>query len=281
MKKILLATTILGMTAGFAAAEIKFTGSAAAGFGQDGDMTVVNAQNDGNVHVYSSAELAVEFVGETDSGLTFGATFSATAGRSYTFADDEGFAAEGGSFGMPTVYISGSFGKVSFAADDMDFFDDANAGGDVQYSGSFGAVSVGLIVDVDAATNDPEASIKLGYSANNIALSLDADTYDIWNVSAAYTMGAVTATLATNEADVASLKLAYAANGISAAIKADTNDDWELDLGYAANGISVAIGTDQADAWEVTGSYDLGGGLSAEAGMNYADDMYVGAKMSF
>ena len=38
MKKILLATTILGMTAGFAAAEVKFSGSASMGVARQGGV---------------------------------------------------------------------------------------------------------------------------------------------------------------------------------------------------------------------------------------------------
>ena len=41
MKKILLATTVLTMSAGFAAADVKVSGSASMGIANDGDATVV------------------------------------------------------------------------------------------------------------------------------------------------------------------------------------------------------------------------------------------------
>ena len=94
MKKILLATTVLVGTAGFAAAEVTLSGSAVMGVGGDGDTTV------------SKMETYVTFTGagETDGGLSFGlsstmATYSVEDG---SFADDG-----------TSVFISGAFGKLS------------------------------------------------------------------------------------------------------------------------------------------------------------------------
>lgn len=282
MKKILLATTILGMTAGFASAEIAFTGAAAAGFAKNGTLnggavnpTPATASN--VISAYSSLKLSVAATGETDSGLTFGASTSATGGETYDLADDDGFKTESGAFGVPSIFIAGSFGKVTFANNDFDFYDDATGGADVKYEGTFGAVSVGLISDVD----NGGYSAKLGYSANGIALSADSDSTNRWNASAAYTMGAVTATLSSNEASVTALKVAYKANGISASVKADNNDDWDVTLGYAANGMSIDVSTDEVSHWTATAGYDLGGGLSLAAGANYTEDLFLGAKMAF
>jgi outer membrane protein OmpU len=275
MKKILLATTILGMTAGFAAAEVKFSGSASAGFARDG--VISDDSVDTAIHAYSTAKLGVEFVGETDGGLTFGATLSIKAGRSYDFDEGDGFNDESGASGTPEVYVSGAFGKIAFANNDYDMFDDANGGGDVKYTGAFGGVSVGLVHDMDAT----ETSVQLGYTMGAVALSADMDTYDLWNVSAAYTMGAVTGTLSTNEASNEALKVAYSANGMSASVKVDSLDFWELEAGYEANGAKVGFFTDKASAWSLKGSYDLGGGLSAEGGINASDDLFAGVSMSF
>ncbi len=301
MKKILLATTILGMSAGYAAADITWGGSATAGIAQNGTANLglanPNAAVDGDgvlltddaFHTYSSANLAVTMSGTSDSGLTFGATFDLTAGTSYTLADDDGFANEGAVFGMPTVFVEGSFGKLAFSTDNYDFYDDSNAGGDVEYTGTFSGFSVGVIADVD--TNN--ASAKVGYTVGALALSANADTYDLWNVEGTYTMGAIAITAATDESSNSSLKLAYSNNGMSASAKYNTNsgtDDPSVDVavGYSANGLSVNASADDVSKanhayqiWTVTASYDLGGGLSVEGGTNYTQDMMVGAKMSF
>ena len=140
MKNILLATTFLAASAGVASADISFSGSAHAGIASEAGC---------DFETYSSANLAVSMSGSSDNGLTFGADFDTTVGRSYTFGDADTFADEGGTFGMPTIWIDGSFGKIEISDDNFDFFDDANAGGDVKYTGTFGAVTTGLIADVD------------------------------------------------------------------------------------------------------------------------------------
>lgn len=302
MKKILLATTILGMSAGYAAADITFGGSAAAGIASNGtdhggytqaqvEETMTPVHGDDAFETYSSVNLAVTFSGNSDGGLTFGATFDMTAGTSYTLGDEDGFADESGAFGMPTVFVEGSFGRLAISDDNYDFYDDTHDGGDAEYTGTFGSVNVGLIVDVD----NNEASAKAGFIAGNIALNANIDTYDLWNVDATYTMGAIAVTAATDEDSNSSLKLAYAANGMSASAQYNTNGgdplaDPSIDVavGYSANGLSVNASADdvgQANStvqvWEVTAAYDLGGGLSVEAGTNYTQDMMLGAKMAF
>ena len=100
-------------------------------------------------------------------------------------------------------------------------------------------------------------------------------------VSLGYTLGAITATVATDESSLSSLKLAYDNNGMSASVKFDSASFWEADAGYSANSITINLGTDADSHWDVTASYDLGGGLSLEAGTNYTSDAYLGAAMTF
>ena len=285
MKKILLATTLLAGSAGFAAADITWGGSAAAGIASNGTanggLADPNAfgKTDDAFHVYSNVNLAVTFSGATDGGLTFGATFDTTAGTSYDLGDEDGFDSNGGSFGMPTVWVEGSFGRLAFSDDNYDFYDDTNAGGDMEYTGTFGAVSVGLIADVD--TN--EASAKIGFTSGALAINANSDTYGLSNIDVTYTMGSIAITAATDESQNSSLKVAYDANGMSASAQYNTSDESvDLAAGYSANGISVNADTNTvSNAWTVTASYDLGGGLSVEAGTNYTQDMMLGAKMAF
>lgn len=282
MKKILLATTVLAMSAGYAAADITWGASARAGLASDAGA---------DIETYSSANLAVTLSGTSDSGLTFGATFDMTTGRTYDFGDGDGFGNDDGAMGMPTIFVEGSFGKLAISDDNMDFYDDAatDSDGDVEYTGTFGAVNVGVMADVDSGS----MAAKAGYTAGALALSADynqlapgadAGLVDpLWNVSATYTMGAIAITAATNEASDPSLKVAYSANGISASAQYNSSDESiDLAAGYSANGLSVNASTNtESNEWEVTGSYDLGGGLSVEAGTNFTEDMYIGAAMSF
>jgi outer membrane protein OmpU len=309
MKKILLATTILGMSAGYAAADITWGGSATAGIAQNGtsnggddqatvEDTVTPVHGDDVIEAYSSANLAMTMSGTSDSGLTFGATFDVTVGTTYTLGDEDGFADEGSFDAMPSVYVEGSFGKLTFSDDNIDSFDgdqESDGENDVQYDGTFGGFSVGVVADIDSSL----MGAKVGYTIGALALSANYNQNDLvddmWNVEGTYTMGAIAITAATDEASNASLKVAYANNGLSASAKYNTNggsatDDPSVDVavGYSANGLSVNASADDVSQanhtyqiWTVTASYDLGGGLSVEAGTNYTQDMMVGAKMSF
>lgn len=284
MKKVLLATTILGMTAGFAAAEIAFTGSAKAGF-----ASVAGA----DFEPYAKFELAIAATGESDSGLSFGASAAIATGTGFDTGGDfdadgsNAFGAETGVMGAPTIFVSGDFGKIAVKGDGFtEYQADANEDYDLEYTHTIAGVSIGVRTDLDSTLNDAAvngmSSIKLGYTVGGVALSAAYDELgDAWGVSAAYTMNALTFTLATDDASVTSLKVAYSANGISGSIKADSNDDWDLEAGYSANGLTVGAATNESDEWKVTGSYDLGGGLTAEAGFNASEDAYLGAKMSF
>lgn len=285
MKKILLATTMLVGTASWAAADISFSGSAHAGVASDAG---------GDFDVYSSAGLDVTMSGASDNGLEFGATFGASVGHSYAFADDDGFADEDGTFGDPEVYISGSFGRVAFNHNGYGFFhnDDSDMDqADVDYSGTFGGFSVGLRADVqdvndvviDVTENPNDLSATLGYTMAGVGLTANVDGTDSmeWDVGATYTMGAFTGGVTYNHDSVAEITGTYEANGMMATASFDTDSAWSVGGSYTMNGMSLAASTDDASAWEVTAGYDLGGGLSLEAGYNYTNDAFVGAAMSF
>jgi len=98
MKKLLLATSILAATTGYAAAEITLTGDARMGVVYDGE----------DVQFSERARVRFNMSGQTDTGLEFGATFR---------ADQASGSASGGSFGNDTgkrgtVWVSGAFGKL-------------------------------------------------------------------------------------------------------------------------------------------------------------------------
>jgi outer membrane protein OmpU len=286
MKKVLLATTALVMTAGVAAAEVSLSGSAAMGVGRDGDLTVTDVHNDTDFHAYSSAALTATMSGESDSGLTFGAAVTLSMGTSYAFADDDGFNAESAGTSSE-VYVAGGFGKIAMKvnAEGLGQYkayqtDDAK-GYDLQYTHSMGALSVGLRADVDGDAADGDYSVSLGYAQDAVSASLAYDADGAWGASGSYTMGAITATLGTDDASVSSIKVAYAADGMSASFKTNTDSDWDLAAGYSANGISVGVEMDESDVWSATAGYDLGGGAALAAGVNSSDDAHVGMSFSF
>lgn len=124
MKKFLLATSVLVATAGIASAEVTLSGDARMGvldpFGSNGN----------NIGFTSRARVTFTLSGESDSGLAFGGSFRADNAGGVTVQD-----ANGDGFIDPTdpdevnnggavlgrsgsVFISGSFGKLSMGDND-------------------------------------------------------------------------------------------------------------------------------------------------------------------
>ena len=71
MKKVLLATSALTLSAGFASADVSMSGSGGAGlFGANGD----------DLAVYSGADLNFSLSGASDTGMTFSTSIDMGAG---------------------------------------------------------------------------------------------------------------------------------------------------------------------------------------------------------
>lgn len=106
MKKILLATTMLAGTAGFAAAEVAVSGYAEIGIikSDAGFAGSTNAQ------FHQDVEVTFTMSGETDGGLSFGAAIDL----------DETNVADGDDSGT-SVFVSGAFGKLTMGDTDGAF----------------------------------------------------------------------------------------------------------------------------------------------------------------
>ena len=91
MKKLLIATTALVATAGMAAADVTLSGYAEMGIKDNGEDTVF----------HHDLDVKFSLTGETDGGLTFGATIDL----------DEVADGIGSENGPHSVFISGNFGK--------------------------------------------------------------------------------------------------------------------------------------------------------------------------
>ena len=321
MKKILLATTLLAATTGFAAAEVTLSGDARMGiistFGSD-------------VRFTSRARVKFTLSGETDGGLAFGASFRAdnAASESVTTvttttgadgiagtADDitsasttNGGGAVNGDAG--SVFISGAFGKLSMG--DVD--DAANAA--VGHVSGVGLTGLGdlnestFIGNGDGGT-DPSALYEYSTGDLTVYASVtnptdDAD-FDAYSVAAKYALGDYTVALGYESLDAGALGDAdHIILGVSAtfgAITAKANygpadvngfdgDQYAVSVDYKADALTVtAFYADDSElggveAYGLGASYDLGGGASVVGGYakNETDDedaYDVGISMSF
>ena len=312
MKKILLATTLLAATTGFAAAEVTLSGDARMGiistFGSD-------------VRFTSRARVKFTLSGETDGGLAFGASFRAdnAASESVTTvttttgadgiagtADDitsasttNGGGAVNGDAG--SVFISGAFGKLSMG--DVD--DAANAAvGHVSGVGltGLGDLNESTFIGNGDGVTDPSALYEYSTGDLTVYASVtnptdDAD-FDAYSVAAKYAMGDYTVALGYEALDSSIGDVDHLILGVSATFgaitvkgnygKADGNlgivsldgDQYAVSVDYKADALTVtAFYADDSEllgveAYGLGASYDLGGGASVVGGYakNETDD---------
>src|SRR5690606_18047395 len=102
MKKILLASTMLAGSAGFAAAEVSVTGYAEIG---------IWSNPAGDVQFWNQVDVTFNMSGTTDGGLEFGATVDLDEADSID--NDYGTMNAGTS-----VWVSGAFGKITMGDTD-------------------------------------------------------------------------------------------------------------------------------------------------------------------
>ena len=287
MKKILLATSILAATTGFAAAEVTVTGTARAGLvhnyvdlNNNGTIDLAEIVNGPETRFSSRFRVIFTASGETDSGLSFGASVR---------NDQSGVGNDRN--GDSTVYLSGAFGKVTFGDNDSAAnvlvgdvsgvgytgLSDWNELGyightdtSVLYEYSAGAFSFAL--SSSQLQSDDAASIAVKYSTDTFAVALgyeDATADDQISLGASGTFGA--ATVKAVVADRDSWADTHYALSVDYAMDATT-----LTAFYADHGAVDAFGLGVA--------YDLGGGAAVNAGIvdNDLDTIAeVGVTMSF
>jgi outer membrane protein OmpU len=304
MKNLLIATTALVATAGFAAADVSLSGAANVG-------VFNNGATGSDTLMYNNVSVTAAMSGETDGGLTFGASLSFRAGDDVDLdVGDLGTNEASGAVGdfasetsLGNIYVSGDFGKLTFDSAGIDnLMDDASTNVmDAQYEGTFGALAVTLQANLDgtaATAKDGDWAAKAVYSANGVTVTGATNSGSEYDVTAAYAIndmltasvnydsnGQTVASVAKSETIV---KVAYSNAGVTAhlAIADDKDDEWELGLGYAANGLSIAAvfaedGEGTKTESDITASYDLGGGMSINAATNESGAFFIGSKMTF
>jgi outer membrane protein OmpU len=303
MKKILLATTVLAATAGYAAAEVKLSGDARVGFqkveGQDTTM-------ERRTRVKFSAS------GESDNGLSFGMSFRPQGASA---------AEDGNANNTGNLYVSGAFGTLSigsessaaeYAVGDLAGVGFTGAGsknettfiggGAFVYTYSAGAltamVSGGEKAGVGGNKLDSKnMAVGVKYSAGDLTLGLGYEKAGANNntvVGATYVMGDTTvkaiygntkvaATAAVAAVDtVANLTTGVVTAGSAAvAATAGMKSQMGASVSHKMGAITLSgfyRSVDNAAGVSsnysgIGAAYDFGGGLAAKAG--YADNAGV------
>jgi outer membrane protein OmpU len=280
MKKILLATTLLAATTGFAAAEVAVSGTARMGVVYDG------------VDAFFSSRVRIKFVasGETDGGLTFGAEVR-------NDQSGVGNAANGDS----TVFISGEFGKLTMGdtgnAVDSLLGQVSGVGytglGDLNEIGFIGRVVTGA--QYEYSTGNLTFALGLGQTvpAALTGLNVDEGGDGFYSVAVKYAAGdysvglgyesvddSVADLVAAADVPDSQITLAGSATFGAATVKAKVVDRESaadvaiaVSLDYKIDALTVtAFATDNVDfagtdTYGLGASYDLGGGANVVGGV--------------
>ena len=305
MKKVLLATSALFMTAGVVSAEVSFSGTT-----QVSVSDTNSAGNDLNTHI----DFNVAVSSSTDSGVTMSAGFGYDAGRQVDTADFELDANEANetdnsawSTAAPSLTIG--YNGITITADGSGVADlyngDVNSG-DLGIAGSMGGLSFGLTTGM--TNGDDNSSMSLGYAMGDITASYvstnnsDGRSKDASKISLGYKMGDATITVASDDRDdtadaVQSVAVAYSMDAIKVSVSAASTgasgssigDDWDVSVSYTTGAITASLATDEDSVSKISASYDLGGGANAflvnrsgtdGAGAN-KDFMAVGLNFAF
>jgi|GEM_PF-1168779 len=289
MKKVLLATSALTLSAGFASADVSMSGSGGAG---------VFGANGADLSVYSGVDLGFSLSGASDNGMTFSASLDMGGGQTLDAGDFElddqygsatlpdGTTVTG--FGTSTntsVTIGVSGVTIVMSQDGVDDLYSDDAAGDIGISGAMGDLTYSVVTGLEDA--DP-TSLSVGYSAGAISGSVaTSDQGDASNVSISYAMGDITISAESDTdragADTSSVTVSYAmSDGMSVSLE-NSEDVNELSVSYSAGAISVGVSADDAtdESWEATMAYDLGGGATFNLGTNDDETTFAGVGFSF
>jgi hypothetical protein len=313
MKNVLLATTAIALTAGYAAADVSYGASAKLVYGNFTTGTVP-----AGAYAYGS-EFDFTITGSGEAG---GVAYSAS------MTMDEGGADGLGAFSMSSngftyAYDANDFGGLVNSGDDGE--DDDAGDWMLSYAGNgitasyevdeddpgryellLGYSANGLSVGMEASDDDGSDgsadvvnTVSLGYTMGALALSYSADDQATQNydVSAAYTMGGTVITAASDENEQHSVKVATTVGPVS--ITARTEQDKkasaggggaenELALSYTTGALTIGYSKDTGNAGQygdeaetvTTVTYDLGGITLVAKGTDQ-DETEVSAAFSF
>jgi outer membrane protein OmpU len=282
MKNILLATTALVMSAGFASAEVTLSGTAHAG--------MKNSTGAAST-VYSGMTVKFAAATTTDNGLTMSISESIGGGQTLDLLDDFALDTGNTAMGVPTMTISGGGVTVTMEHDSIgNKYDGDGDDGDIGVSGKFGDLSWGITaethseVPTTAEGLDVSNSYSLGYTMGAIGLTLVGTDADQSKATASYTMGDTVFSAYSKNTGTATViggGVDLTLNGATVSYTGNDADEWDLSVGYVLDAVSIAYSTSEAKDWTATAVYALGGSAQVNLGTNNANTTFAGVSFAF
>ena len=289
------------MTAGVAAAEVSFSGTAGIALIDDNGASALaaaaltqavgetdaefaarqaaaRATRDG-MFAESYYDLAVSVSAAADNGATFALGFDMGSGNKIDYDDDDVLEAQGAAVGDADVSVSYAGWTLTVDQEGIDnLFDDTQADDDLMIAGSMGGISVAVTSDLEESHNSYKLGMSLGGAAVTLTGTNDDDAGgDATGVSVSYPMGDLTLSASvsdeSNDAeDDTSIGLTYAMDAMTVSYTSikpgstgSLGDEWDLKLSYSAGALSASFAVDEADATTMIAEYDLGGATAFAA----------------
>jgi outer membrane protein OmpU len=263
MKKVLLATTALALSAGVASAEVSLSGSARMG------MDYLESRASDKIQAAYRTRINLTGSAETDSGLSFSATIR---------LQDATTAATTNAIG---VTVSGAFGSLTFGS--------SSSAAELAV-GDIAGVGYGIIGSEGTTSINDAALIVYSYTAGSLTVMASAGQLgtDDFSLGGSYSANGLTVAAGYEDngtSKATSASVAYAMGDTT--VKAVWMDNEEIAGGDNQIGASVkhAMGaismsayyqtTDTAAAddvdYGVGAAYDLGGGAAIKGGFASTD----------
>ena len=254
MKKILLATTALVATTGFAAAEMTWSGSANVG---------LKYSDNGTTTVHEEIDLGMAATGETDGGIGWKVEMGLDSNNSDSTA--------AGAADVGSVHLTGDFGTIkvgnvstagtSIGLPDVGFdtigIDDAaemgrNAGGGHNVRWNYSMDDIALDVSTDTVDDDMAVAVK--WSSGSLAIGISQSAISGGASATAASIGTSVGGFAVNVMAANHQTAGLDSVGLSASMPVDG-------LGTVTF-VTGSNDTDAKSSWGVGFSKALGGGAT-------------------
>ena len=313
MKNVLLATTAIALTAGYAAADVSYSASAKLSYGNFGEQntagTTYGYSDTFDFGVSGSGEAggvaysASMTIDEDAASNALGAFSMSSNGLSYTYdANDIGGLETANGNGLDEA--AGDW-KIAYAANGFsagyEVDEDVEGRSLTTLGYAANGLSIGLEVkddDGNGATSETINTVAVGYTMGAMSVSYDADDQATQNYDAkvTYTMGGTVLSAGTDEIESHYVGITTTVGGMALTARSETDGttasgvkgENELSISYTMGALTIAYAKDTGDVGKfgdeaetlTTLTYDLGG-VTLVAKGNDQEETEVSAAFSF
>ncbi len=227
----------------------------------------------------ASSDYVLSLTSDT-AGLYFGNTEFAAITH-WTSAGDmesDGFSEEDGETVLRgDITYNGVNASVSYAVDGEDL-QQLSLGADA----TFGTIAVAFGYQEDSS---PYTGVGGDFNSNDVMGISVGTSFAGADVRLAYAQEG-----GSEDRSTIAVKVSYPLGPVTVgasyameddALDATVEDFWEISADYASGPIAANVNYDSNEDWELTGSYDVGNGITAYAGLvDAGDDMYVAGSVA-